>query len=229
MSAAESIFTSIISERGRERFDATQLAIARKLASLLAAYDDNISASTIATLMALLPPKPETPIDPPYDLTRLSDRELAMLDYLTSRAAGLAAEKPKRKRHSARAICAIDLAERIDRLAAPRREAKGESWKLDQDEALAIRAAFCELVEPVATVTQIFEKDIHEAVAARRYFQRQADEAAKDAVAKAAPRFPSYSVPMNDETDVERFQSSNHMGCLNGRIRGMESQIRPTE
>jgi hypothetical protein len=51
MSAAESIFTSVISERGRERFDATQLAVARKLASLLAADDDNISASTIATLM----------------------------------------------------------------------------------------------------------------------------------------------------------------------------------
>jgi hypothetical protein len=185
MSAAESIFTSIISERGRERFDATQLAIARKLASVLAADDDNISASTIATLMALLPPKPEAPIDPPYDLTRLSDREFAMLDYLTSRAAGLAAEKPKRKRHSARAIRAIDLAERIDRLAAPRRETKGESWKLDQDEALAIRASFCELVEPVATVTQIFEKDIHEAVA-RRNFERPADQVASEAATKAA-------------------------------------------
>ena len=68
----------------------------------------------------------EPPIDPPYDLTRLSDRELAMLDYLTSRAAGLAAEKPKRKRHSARAIRAIDLAERIDRLAAPRREPRAK-------------------------------------------------------------------------------------------------------
>jgi hypothetical protein len=191
MSAAETIFTSIISERGRERFDATQLAIARKLASLLAADDDNISAATIATLVALLPPKPE-PNDPPYDLTRLSDREFAMLDYLTSRAAGLVAEKPKRKRHSARAIRAIDLAERIDRLAAPRGEANGESWQLDQDEALSIRAAICELVEPVATVTQIFERDIHEAVAAQRYFEREVDEAARQAAAKAAEK-PSES------------------------------------
>jgi hypothetical protein len=188
MSTAEAIFASIISERGRERFDATQLAIARKLASLLSADDDNISASTIAALMALLPPKPEALIDPPYDLSRLTDREFAMLDYLTSRAAGLAAEKPKRKRHSARATRAIDFAERIDRLAAPLREAKGESWKLDQDEALAIRAAFCELVEPVATVTQIFEKDIHEAVVARRYFERQADKAANEAAGEAVEK-----------------------------------------
>jgi hypothetical protein len=135
-----------------------------------------------------------------------------MLDYLTSRAAGLVSEKPKRKRHSARAIRAIDLAERIDRLAAPRRdEAKGEGWKLDQDEALAIRAAFVELVEPVATVTQIFEKDIHEAVSARRYFERQAEKAAKEVAAKAAEK-PSASPapPGQSSQNVVRITHSIH-------------------
>jgi hypothetical protein len=66
-------------------FDQTQLAVARKLAQLLA-DDGEVSGSTLTTLLSLLPGK-ASDAEAAWDLSRLSDKQLEQLDVLAAVAA----------------------------------------------------------------------------------------------------------------------------------------------
>jgi hypothetical protein len=91
---AQSIFEALLVERGgRDCFNVTSLAVANKLAALLAGDTDG-TASQIAQLCELLPPKPSD-TEPPWDLSKLTDRELDQLDKLSRKAIGLEPPTPQ--------------------------------------------------------------------------------------------------------------------------------------
>ena len=96
--AAEQALSALMAERGGPaKFDATATAIARKLALLLSAGDNNLSAATVETLLGLLPSKPAADARP-YNLALLSKRELALLEHLLRRASGETKALPAKSR-----------------------------------------------------------------------------------------------------------------------------------
>ena len=92
---AADLLSALIEERGgRHRFTLPELSICRALAELLATADPD--PKTVASLASLLPDR-GAPGSSPVDLGRLSDRELAMLDFIAAKAAGRHEPRPERK------------------------------------------------------------------------------------------------------------------------------------
>jgi hypothetical protein len=149
MNDAQGIFEALVNERGGlDKLNATELAIANKLATLLADNAD-VPGSTISALMSLLP-KPLSADAPVYDLSKLTDKEFAMLDKLTAKAAGLlppSVEKPRRfPLRSDRERWAAIHAVAVDQIEAEKEAAfrARQPWSLSEDDRLAIYSA-CEL------------------------------------------------------------------------------------
>jgi hypothetical protein len=169
----QAVFDGLVRERGgSQAFDQTQLAVARKLAQLLA-DDGEVSGSTLTTLVSLLPPKPGTD-EPEYDLSRLSDREFAELDRLTAIAAGLKPSKPdKPRRHpqrSYRQIWAEIHAVAIDQIEGEQAHARRckRPWLLSETDRIELRNAACFLFGLLALPAQVFAEEIEGAVAAHK-------------------------------------------------------------
>jgi hypothetical protein len=143
--AVESIFGSIIADRGASNFDATQLQIARRVAQMLA-DDGDLSATALNALMGLLP---EKKAGPEYDLSKLTDAEFATLDKLTAIAAGIAPSKPEkprqRPRRSYRQLYVEETVILFDQLAAQCAEARragNREYRLDMT-TCGLRAMPC--------------------------------------------------------------------------------------
>jgi hypothetical protein len=191
----QSVFDGLLRERGgSQAFDQTQLAVARKLAQLLA-DDGEVSGSTITTLVSLLPPKPSD-TEVPYDLSKLSDKEFSELDRLTAIAAGLKPSKPdKPRRHPQRSyrqiwgeIYAID----IDQIEAEQEHARRrkQPWPLSDGDRLIIANACGLWMGLLALPAQVWPDMIESAIHAER--KRWLDkEAAALAAAAAAPAVPA--------------------------------------
>ena len=92
---ANDLLNALFEEHGgRSRFSLPQKSIARALAELLST--DTPDPKAIATLSAMLPEK-AAPGTSPVDLGNLTDRELAMLDWIAKKAAGKHVPRPERK------------------------------------------------------------------------------------------------------------------------------------
>jgi uncharacterized protein with PIN domain len=90
---ANALFAEITAKHGGiDNFDMIQLAIARKLAALLSSDDvDARTAGDIASLQAMLPTEKR------WDLKRLDDRDLHLLERLAAKATGT--DPPKKSLH----------------------------------------------------------------------------------------------------------------------------------
>jgi hypothetical protein len=139
----DALLAQIIADHGgRERFDATALAVAARLAAILSSDGDgtsNTSAATIAALCTLLPSKPSA-TEPQWNLALLTDAELATLDKLCAKAMGElppSVEKPRRHpRRSPREVWAAYYAIAIDAIEAEQDDARreGRPWSLSPDD-----------------------------------------------------------------------------------------------
>jgi hypothetical protein len=131
---------------------------ARALAAALAAPDaDPIgTARCIETLTSLLP---EPPADgsPPWDLSKLSDREFAALERLHARATGgippRPLRRPPRKPLTERETRAMEMACVLD-------VAEDENRKLTDDDLLAARNCLSSMFFPMATLTQLLPPEV---------------------------------------------------------------------
>jgi hypothetical protein len=170
----QAIFDKIVTERGgRPAFDVVGLAVARALAAALTS-DPPGPPATIGNLVALLP-APKQAAAQNYDLRNLTDKELATLEFLAARAAGLKPPKPPRVHRTAREQDALEAAQFIDRIA------RGDK-KPTADEIVQIRNYVYYLIRNVADPYQLFrEHRVAPAVAAL-----QAGMTETDAVLPAA-------------------------------------------
>jgi hypothetical protein len=197
MSDAQSLLDQIIAERGGiERFDATGLGVARRLATLLASDSDG-SASTIAQLCELLPSKPSAD-EGEWNLELLTDEQFKQFDRLCSIARGEkppSVEKPKPFRtRSRRERAAADLVRVLDRLEA----AQDAARKAKQPHALTdgdlgdIRNAIVGTIGLVTLPQYIFAAEVDHATFTERakWQAREREREAAEAAARTPPIAP---------------------------------------
>lgn len=152
------IFNAVVHEHGgKNAFSATQLEIARVFASALA--EGKVEPGAIAAWTGLLPPKQEAA---PYDLSRLDNRELELLNWLTAKACGEVAARPKRHKRSARQHSADDLALVLDDHERRWRAAKAR--KKPELDILAVRGRIAELCGWLVSMRDLCGPEIAEAV-----------------------------------------------------------------
>jgi hypothetical protein len=187
MSDAQSIFEGLIAERGgRERFDVSGLAIANKLATLLASDTDG-SAATIASLCELLPPKP-TAGDETWDLSLLTDEQFKTLDRLCAIARGEKPPTPEKSRkgppkRSYREHLAHGLALLLDQLDGEEEAARRINWRdfpgPSAEDVAAVRGAISDLLGLTVMLHDVAAVEIEDARFVERKVWLDREEAAR--------------------------------------------------
>jgi hypothetical protein len=189
----QSVFDGLLRERGgSQAFDQTQLAVARKLAQLLA-DDGEVSGSTLTTLVSLLPPKPSD-TEEAWDLSLLTDEQLEELDRLAARATGTAPptpQKPRRgpPRRSQREREGQELARLLDSLEGEADHAAKAKrrYALTDDDLLHVRNLIVDMLGLVCLPRMVFV-EVESAEAARQ-------ESAVPAAVLETPIAPAPAAP----------------------------------
>jgi hypothetical protein len=117
--SASEVLASVYTERGgKDRFSPSDRAIAiAYVRALFSLANDRGTAAAVASLAELLPPKVEGPVEPPADLTLLTDKQLHQLHCLVAITKGEAPPAPSmRRKRSPRLRDAALLAELCDRI-----------------------------------------------------------------------------------------------------------------
>jgi hypothetical protein len=112
----QDVLDGLIRERGGlVAFDTKAMVTARALTRVLAAVSagDTSKAASIPALEAMLPPKTAQP-GRPWDLSKLNNKQLALLDKLACIATGEAVPKSEHRPRSRRYWLAQDLARVLD-------------------------------------------------------------------------------------------------------------------
>jgi hypothetical protein len=191
---ADQLLSQIVQDHGgRERFDATALAVAARLAAILSSDSDG-SAAQIAQLVELLPPKPSA-TEPAWDLTKLTDKELDQLDRISRKATGLeppTPEKPRRgpPHRSYREVWAESYAVAVDGIEAELENARRDKRpRALTDGDLSVLHNACQLwFGDMVTAKQVFAHVVENAVYAVR--REYADREAAELAARAAAEVP---------------------------------------
>jgi hypothetical protein len=156
--AVANLTDQILAERGgRQAFTFTQLAIAHQLGSALTSPADSTTATTVARLTEMLPPV-VTDDAPAWDLTKLSDRQFAMLEKLAAVATGQASpprlRKPPLPPETPRTIRARELADLLDK-------ADSEGRPLSESDLLQCRSHLSGLLGLLCTMSALVPPEIY--------------------------------------------------------------------
>jgi hypothetical protein len=151
--AIATLTDEIVSERGgRKAFSFTQLAIAHQLASALTGPADSATATTVARLTEMLPPVVTEDEGPPWDLTKLTDRQFHLLERLSAICRGEAPprriRKPAPKPLTVRGERARELVNLLDGIEADGR-------KLNDDDLLQVRNHVSDLLGLLCAMTTL--------------------------------------------------------------------------
>jgi hypothetical protein len=183
--AVEQIFAGLIADRGGiARFDETQRQICRRIAVMLSDDSADLSASSLNVLLSLMPEKSAAP---ELDLTKLSDKEFAELDRLTSIAAGVRASKPDKPRRaplrSPRERLAAELAILLDAIEATTDDYRRRDWRnvpaVSAEDVAAVRGAVSDVIGLAVSERAIAEPWIDEAT-----YPLRTELAQRDAIAR---------------------------------------------